>query len=104
MKIITVKKPIFEWNDKAYIVETQRLTQKNPFSYIQKEINRRGKEGMTHCFIYNISSVPENRDSDWVDAEVAGLFIRWIFAKVDNSEPKLGKNLKKIEKILRDEI
>ena len=104
MKIITVDKPIFKWNDEPYIiVETQILKGKNPFYSIHKIIKEKEKEGCTHCFIYSITNSPaENKYDACEESELPGvLYVRWMFVKINNDEPKLGRNIKKIEKILR---
>jgi hypothetical protein len=102
MKIITVDKPVFKWNDRAYVAETQRLGSKTPFREIQKEINKQESNGMTHCFIYSITNSPTERIMDETDELIPGLMIRWYFTKIDNTEHNLGKNVSRIEEMLRD--
>ena len=103
MKIITVRKPAFTWNDKAYIVQTQKLPNDDVFEEMQKIYTQKEEEGYTRCFLFNItnSSNFDNRDYPEEDKK-APTIIRWTFIKSNPSENiVLGKTMKKIEKILR---
>jgi len=105
MKIITVTKPAFLWNEVPYVVQSQILKVENPFTQLQEIMDKKEKDGFTHCFIYNLTNAPVETDGDIIgETELRPMFIRWSFAKVEvPTEIKLGKNLKKIEEILRDE-
>ena len=103
MKIITVDKPIFKWNDEPYVIQTQMLKSDNPFNEIQNEINKQTENGMTHCFIYNLTNAPAESTRDASAELLDGIMVRWCFVKLDNSDLTLGKNVRKIEKMLRGE-
>lgn len=104
MKIITVKSPIFKWNDEPYSVITRILKKENPFLDIQDWIDRESKRGYTHCFIYSITNSPaEIKCDEDYNVDDTPLFIRWKFVKIEEpDEPRLGKRLTKISNILNN--
>jgi len=101
MKIITVSTPVFEWNDKTYIIETQRFKSRKPFKRIQQEVDNKEKNGMTHCFFFSTTNSALEKNMDEVEDTDGVTTVRWCFDKIDTSERKLGKVVSGIAKMLR---
>jgi hypothetical protein len=99
MKIIQVATPAFEFGDTAYWVESrmfESFTKWDEYVQKQKEI------GATHCFIFSIDNTfngeiqhPDGR------SDIDLITIRSKFLKLDPDEHNLGKNVRRIEKMLR---
>lgn len=91
MKISIIKKPIFEFQDKAYTFKT--VSFKN-FGGLNKLCKKKKKNGYTHLFIYDILQ------DIYDDVSVLLIRLRFVKNNEDYTEP-LGETMKKIEQILR---
>jgi len=104
MIIAHTNTPVFEYNDKPYAITTRRLKHKQPFVELAEILKTKEEQGYTHCVIYSLGTAPIEQLNDYLVDGSPPIFVRWEFLKVEETdEIVLGRNMKKIEKLLVNE-